>query len=220
MLLASSPCYLAPPRLMLQDGPASSATQSWQLAESLRSELETAVQNERFDRAAELRDEIAVLFADAEVAVLDANAKFYAALRSHDVTAMEAMWPDSELSPASIRHYDGFSVRRGRTSILECWREVRSDAQLSLFDLRCSVLRGGCAAVVTCIERRLGGGSGDSALFATNVFELVVSSDDDASSSSAWRLKLHQATPIESAHSTIPEEVVDYDADDMPGATG
>ena len=181
--------------------------------ERLRAELESAVRTENFAQASALKAEISMLRLETEVAVLDANAAWYSALRDHDATAMEEVWPETPLSTMCCRVYDGFPLLRGRSAVLDTWRKVRSDQQMATFDTRCVVLRGGYSAVVTCVERRLGGGSGDSALSVMNLFELAL---DDAS----WHLALHQATPMQGPASSMPEQVVEYDADDFPGATG
>ena len=191
-------------------------------AESLRVDLAAAVSSESYEHAASLRDELALLLGDAEVAVLVANQAFYSALRSHDLEAMTALWPDSPLAASCTRTFDGFPPLRGRQAVLHTWAQVFSDTQLAVTpdDVRCSVLRGGLSAVVTCVERRLLSG-GDAALTATNVFE------KDASDGQ-WRLVLHQAWPyaeeVQVAHGDEGDypcdEEIHYDDDSYPGATG
>jgi hypothetical protein len=212
MLIAvlSLPCgFLLAPHMQDVGGAAAS---KYMRAETLRVELEEAVTAERFSQAASIRDELAALTKDAEVAVRDANAHFYNALRQHDADAMERIWPDGALADSSTRVFSGFPVMRGRCAILDLWREVRIGVHTT--DTRCKVLRGGLSAVVTCVERELGGGPGDGALAATNVYEKDELRDE-------WRLVLHQAWPMaEEVNSAEEEDVVEYDADDFPGATG
>lgn len=209
-LLSVTCAFLQPPRM--QDAGGAAASKHIR-AETLRVELADAISEERFSQAAILRDELRVLVQDAEVAVRDANANFYRALCQHDADGMERVWPDHPLAASCTRVFSGFPVQRGRRAILDCWRQVRVDVHTT--DTRCVMLRGGLAAVVTCVERELGGGPGDGAVVATNIYEKDEERGDE------WRLVLHQASPMaEVSDGDEDEDAVEYDADDFPGATG
>ena len=196
-------------------------TPSYSRAEELRSDLAEAIALEQYATAAELRDELAEMNADAEIAVLSANEAFYSALRSHDHAAMERLWKVGPLSAACTRVYPGFPPLFGRESILEVWREVHSDAQMALSNAEtsCLILRGGFSAVVTCVERSITGGPGDSTVSAMSIFE-----KDETDGS--WRLILHQARPIDvmrqgnGSPMDLQEPGYEYFDEDVPGATG
>ena len=137
---------------------AAAAIMKYTRVQSLRDELAEAVRTEAFPRAAEIRDELKVLAAHVDVAVLDANNAFYTALRAHDLDAMESVWPAAKTDDrdCSTRTYDGFAPLHGREEILQVWREVYSDRQMVTFDTHLELSSGENTAVVTCVERRLG----------------------------------------------------------------
>lgn len=181
--------------------------------EALRVQLADAISNEQYTTAARLRDELENLLQDERLVVLAANERFYAALRTQDEASLTSLWDDGSLASACTRMYPGFAPLRGRSVILDCWRQVRSDQHVRVdgSNLRCTILRGALSAVVTMTEIRIGAGAGDEALSTTNVFEKAPPHDE-------WKLVLHQAWPIVAAIEEMGG--ADYDADDFPGATG
>lgn len=196
-----------------------------QNAEAMRAALREALAVEHYGVAAELRDDLANLQNDdARVTVLDANEKFFAALRKHDETSLAAVWPEhGPLASECSRAYPGFAPLRGRERILDCWRQTTSDRHTQVGDLHCVVLRGGASAIVTCVEWRLGwllDGSAampadeDDTLATTNLFERAADG--------SWRLVLHTAWPLALGAGSDADDgdEVEYDADDFPGATG
>lgn len=197
-------------------------TETFREAERLQMEIDDAIAVEHFGLAAKLRDELTRLREDERLAVLDANARFYAALRSRDEEVMEALWVDrGALSTESTRAYPGFAQQSGRDAVLKCWRDVTSDRYTQIGELHCQLLRGGMSAIVTCVEWRLDwmlDGSvatptkaDDDMLSTTNIFEKGVDG--------SWCLVCHQAWPFSTVEEASEDEV-DYDASDFPGATG
>jgi ketosteroid isomerase-like protein len=148
--------------------------------------LAAAIGREDYGTAATLRDELATLQLDDEVAVLQANEAFYEAFSARNLEAMEAMWV-SEGDGAVCAH-PGFPPLRGHRAIIDSWQQIFSDSnmQLKAENVRCLLLSGGLSAVVTCVERIEG--AGDNALTATNIFE--------KGTDGRWRMVLHQAGPL------------------------
>ncbi|EMS60655.1 hypothetical protein TRIUR3_07405 [Triticum urartu] len=64
--------------------------------ETLRHDLEPAIEEEDYGRAARLRDELRHLREDGRSSLLAANARFYDAFREGDLAAMHAVWAKGE----------------------------------------------------------------------------------------------------------------------------
>lgn len=155
-----------------------------QKAESLKAALSAAIQREQYTDAAALRDELASLTLDDEVSVLQANTAFYDAFSSGDFDAMEALWSEDVVCA-----HPGFPHLRGHAEVMDSWSQIFDQEALDMIvspdNVRCTLLRGGLSAVVTCAERV--GEDRDNAMTATNIFE----KDADG----RWRMVLHQAGP-------------------------
>ncbi len=124
-----------------------------------------------------------------EDAVLAANAAFYRAFTTRDVSAMEALW--ARETPVACIH-PGWQVLNGREAVMASWRGILAGAPPAI---RCSeeIARvTGSAAFVICTETLEGG-----ELVATNLF---VREDG------AWKMTHHHAGPVAS----------DGDDDDRP----
>ena len=98
--LALSPCAAAfPVRHALlrcsEEEPAGALSR----AQNLESLLSLAVQTERYEEAARLRDELASLGVDTELAVLEANNQFYRSFSDADLQARVA----AQIGRASCR---------------------------------------------------------------------------------------------------------------------
>jgi ketosteroid isomerase-like protein len=116
----------------------------------------------------------------AELDALEANAAFYRAFARHDAQGMAALW--AEAHPVACIH-PGWDVLDGRDAVLASWRRILGSGDAPA--IACSRARArilGDLALVTCHEA-----IGDGRLAATNVF---------VRERGAWRLVLHQATPI------------------------
>jgi ketosteroid isomerase-like protein len=122
--------------------------------------------------------------AEAEAAVLGANATFYRAFSDGDFGAMSKLW--AERAPVSCFH-PAARLLVGRSSVLGSWKQILGGTPR--FELRCDqpvVHVIGDAAIVNCYEA-----SADEPahLAATNVFVL-----EDG----RWRMVHHHAGPISS----------------------
>jgi len=115
-----------------------------------------------------------------ELDVLEANEAFYRAFAQRDVDAMGALW--AEAHPVACIH-PGWDVLDGRDAVLASWRGILASDGAP--EITCSLAEAhvlGDVAFITCQEA-IGGGR----LAATNLF---------VREGGAWRLVLHQATPI------------------------
>lgn len=142
--------------------------------DSLRRELETAIEEEDYARAAALRDELRVLQEDGRAAVLAANARFYAAFKDGDLAAMRRAWARGD--HVYVVHPSAGRIS-GYEMVMQSW-EMVCDAgyefplQVDLQDVEVRV-RGG-VGYVTCLEMvRTKGSSSWGKQLATNVFEEV-----------------------------------------------
>jgi ketosteroid isomerase-like protein len=127
--------------------------------------------------------------ADAEAAVLRANAALYAAFETGDVDLMAAVW-DSDAPQSVVCVHPGWPMLRGRSAVLRSWSAVMANTdyiQFFLTDIQ--VVVQGKAATVTCTENVLTSADvGESAsVMATNVF---VQRPD------GWRLQVHHGSPV------------------------
>jgi ketosteroid isomerase-like protein len=151
----------------------------------LESALAAAVKGQDFSEAAALRDKLARLLMDSELAVLSANAEFYRAFSEGDSAAMKALWLPSE---SVVCVHPGHEPLVGSQAVLDSWREIfetKGSMSISASAVRCH-LHAETVVRVTCIERiQPGEGRG---MAATNLFE--------RHSDGRWLMCLHQAGPI------------------------
>lgn len=111
-------------------------------------------------------------------ALLEANAEFYRAFRTGDMTAMASLWADDE---DILCIHPGHATLCGRSQVLESWFDILAGPP-EVVSARPEVLIRGTIGIVTCIERI------DTAhLAATNIFRM-----DDGS----WRMIHHHGSQI------------------------
>mmetsp|Transcript_13991 Transcript_13991/g.42685 ORF Transcript_13991/g.42685 Transcript_13991/m.42685 type:complete len:200 (-) Transcript_13991:477-1076(-) len=150
----------------------------------LESALQAAVEGEDFLEAAAIRDELARLRMDAELAVLSANAEFYRAFSDGDRKAMKGLWLPSE---AVVCAHPGHEPLIGLQAVLDSWEEIfktKGDLSISAANVRCH-LHSDDVARVTCIESVQ---PGNNRLAAINLFE--------RHKDGRWLMCLHQAGPV------------------------
>ncbi|MXZ63673.1 MAG: nuclear transport factor 2 family protein [Chloroflexi bacterium] len=118
--------------------------------------------------------------ADTDEAVLAANAAFYSAFATRDMTAMDELW--AREAPVACTH-PGWPVLTGRDDVLASWRGILDNPAAPNIQVTETVVhRFGDAALVFCLEVVDGG-----PVAATNVF---VREGD------AWRMVHHHAGPV------------------------
>ncbi|CAL5056169.1 unnamed protein product [Urochloa decumbens] len=142
--------------------------------ESLRHELETAIQEEDYAHAASLRDELRLLQEDGRSAVLAANTRFYTAFKNGDLVAMHQAWAKGD--HVYVVHPSAGRIS-GYEMVMQSW-EMVCDAdyefplQIDLQDVEVHIR--GNVGYVTCLELvRTKGSSSWGKQVATNVFEKV-----------------------------------------------
>ncbi|RLN09836.1 uncharacterized protein C2845_PM11G23480 [Panicum miliaceum] len=142
--------------------------------ESLRRELETAIQEEDYARAAALRDELRVLQEDGRSAVLAANTRFCTAFKNGDLVAMHQAWAKGDhvyvVHPSAGR-ISGYEMVMQSWDMV-CDADYEFPLQIDLQDVEVHVR--GDVGYVTCLELvRTKGSSSWGKQVATNVFEKV-----------------------------------------------
>jgi len=149
---------------------------------SLQAQLAAAVSGEDYATAASLRDQLASLEFDGELGALAANAEFYRAFASQDLTAMQELWLDDGELPRVACAHPGYPPIYGCEEVMDSWKQVFQGAQIKISakQVRCHVL--GAMARITCTEEIESGGQ----TVAVNIFEW---------DGERWRMVLHYAGP-------------------------
>lgn len=130
--------------------------------------------------------------------VAAANAEFYAAIESGDVSRIEALWDDAD-DVACV--HPGWPPVRGRSRVLRSWAVIMANtAYIEFFPTGVDVAVTGDVAVVACEHSLLAGSTeaegeagelGETArVVATNVFRRRPQ---------GWRLWAHHASPVMTA---------------------
>jgi ketosteroid isomerase-like protein len=127
--------------------------------------------------------------------VTAANAEFYAAIESGDVSRIDALWDDSD-DVACV--HPGWPPVRGRSRVLRSWAVIMANtAYIQFFPTGVDVAVTGDVAVVACEHSLLAGSTdaegelGETArVVATNVYRRRPQ---------GWRLWAHHASPVMTA---------------------
>ncbi|KAK4765899.1 hypothetical protein SAY87_007541 [Trapa incisa] len=153
----------------------------------LEQELESAIAEENYAKAAKIRDDIKNLNEDIQASVLAANARFYNSFRNGDITAMQTVW--SRGDNVSCVHPGSLGIC-GYESVIESWNLVWANyefpLEIELRDLRVHVR--GDFGYVTCVELVKTKGSSWGGQFVTNVFEKV---------DGQWFICIHHASSFD-----------------------
>ncbi|VAI50466.1 unnamed protein product [Triticum turgidum subsp. durum] len=131
--------------------------------ETLRHDLEMAIEEEDYGRAARLRDELRHLREDGRSSLLAANTRFYDAFRDGDLAAMHAVWAKGE--HVYVVHPSAGRIS-GYETVMRSWEMVcDADHEFPLrFDLQdVEVHVKGDIGYVTCLEMVKTRGSGSCA---------------------------------------------------------
>uniref|UniRef100_A0A0D9YF26 SnoaL-like domain-containing protein n=1 Tax=Oryza glumipatula TaxID=40148 RepID=A0A0D9YF26_9ORYZ len=155
--------------------------------ETLQRNLQTAIQEEDYSRAAKIRDDLRILHEDTKASLLAANTRFYNAFKNGDLAAMYSLWAKGDhvyvIHPAAGR-ISGYDV------VMQSWEMVcGADYEFPLnIDLKnVEVHVHGDLGYVTCLEVVKTKGRTWGKQVATNVFEKV---------DGTWRMaRLSQKAP-------------------------
>ncbi|KAM7265870.1 hypothetical protein ACFE04_003553 [Oxalis oulophora] len=190
-LFKQSPCLLSLRTCQVKsedsEGTLSAADSIVLDEQSLKRDLEIAIEEEDYAQAAKIRDSLRGLYDDSNASVLAANARFYDAFRKGDLAAMQNLWAKGD--HACCVH-PGASGISGYDHVMESWELVWVDydfpLQIELKDVQIHVR--GNMGYVTCVEFVKTGGSSWGAQFVTNVFERI---------DSQWFICIHHASPVD-----------------------
>lgn len=123
-------------------------------------------------------------------ALLEANAEFYRAFRTGDMTAMTALWADDD---DILCTHPGHATLQGRAEVLESWFDILAGPPDVATTQTAAQLRG-AMGIVTCVEK-----IGTAHLSATNLFRM---------DQGAWKMIHHHGSqifaPMEDQEDTAP----------------
>ncbi|KAM0026470.1 putative NTF2-like domain superfamily, SnoaL-like domain-containing protein [Helianthus debilis subsp. tardiflorus] len=155
--------------------------------QTLKRELQIAIQEENYAQAAKLRDNLKHLNEDSKAAVLAANTRFYNSFRNGDLVTMQALWSNSD--NVCVVH-PGVSGISGYELVMGSWEYVWADYEFPLSievkDVQVQVR--GDVGYVTCVERVRTTGKNWGSQFATNVFEKI---------DGQWFMCIHHASHVD-----------------------
>ncbi|XP_022866451.1 F-box protein SKIP8-like, partial [Olea europaea var. sylvestris] len=155
--------------------------------QTLERELQIAIEEENYAKAAKIRDSLKLLQEDSKASVLAANARFYNSFRNGDLASMQALW--SKGDHVCVVH-PGVSGISSHDLVMGSWEFVWADydfpLQIEIKDLQVHVR--GDIGYVTCIEMVKTKGSSWGRQFATNVFERI---------DGQWFMSVHHASYVD-----------------------
>ena len=156
--------------------------------DTLKQDLETAIEEENYVEAARIRDRLKELQEDNKASVLSANTRFYQAFRNGDLAAMESLWSKTG-KPCCV--HPGAKGITGYDDVMESWEVVWMNYEFPLLielkDVEVHVR--GDVGYVTCMEFvKTKGSSSWGAQFVSNVFEKI---------GEEWFICIHHASPVD-----------------------
>ncbi|XP_019430750.1 PREDICTED: F-box protein SKIP8 [Lupinus angustifolius] len=155
--------------------------------QTLEEELQHAITDENYAKAAEIRDTLKTLQKDSKTTVFGVNSRFYDSFRNGDLAAMQAMWAKRDEVCCVHPGLKGIS---GYEDVIESWNIVWANyefpLEIKLEDIK--VHARGDMGYVTCMEfvKTKGGRWGGQ--FVTNVFEKI---------NGQWFICIHHASPVD-----------------------
>lgn len=156
--------------------------------QKLERDLQTAIEEENYARAAKIRDYLRVLHKDSKASVLAANDRFYTAFRNGDLAAMHTIWAKGEnifcVHPGA-GGISGYDLVMGSWELV-CGAEHEFPLQIDLKNVEVHIR--GNVGYVTCMEVVKTKGNSWGKQVATNVFERI---------DGQWFLCIHHASRID-----------------------
>lgn len=154
--------------------------------QALEEELQNAIAEENYTKAAEIRDTLKNLQKDSKTTVFGANSRFYESFRTGDLAAMQGLWAKRDEVCCVHPGLKGIS---GYDDVIESWNYVWANYEFPL-DIKLEDIKvhaRGDMGYVTCMEfvktRGRWGGQ-----FVTNVFERI---------DGQWFICNHHASPVD-----------------------
>lgn len=155
--------------------------------QTLKQDLQIAIQEENYARAAELRDTLRVLQEDGKAAVLSANTRFYNSFRKGDLASMQALWAKGEnvcVVHPGVGSISGYDLIMGSWELV--WADYEFPLEIEVKDVQVHVR--GDFGYVTCSEMVTTKGSSWGRQIATNVFEKI---------DGQWFICVHHASHVD-----------------------
>ncbi|XP_078157760.1 uncharacterized protein LOC144553461 [Carex rostrata] len=156
--------------------------------QSLQQDLDAAIREEDYSRAAKIRDQLRLLQEDSQACVLAANARFYNAFKNGDLTAMHSIWAKGDhvyvVHPSAGR-IDGYEMVMGSWEFV-CGADYEFPLLIDLKNVEVHVR--GNLGYVTCMEVVKTKGTSWGRQVATNVFEKV---------DGQWYICIHHASHMD-----------------------
>ncbi len=138
--------------------------------------------------------------ATAEAEVRDVNQKFYQALESLDLEAMEGVWLHHDLVRCV---HPGWPMLAGWESVRESWEEIFRNTESMLVSTRDVALHiEGGVGWVTCTERVTSKRADRSETALVQATNLFLRRDGE------WKMVLHHASPLALPGYMSPSETV------------
>lgn len=153
--------------------------------QQLMSELDRAIDNEEYELAATLRDEIQTKRQDNRIAIEEANERFYEAFRNGNYAAMSQIWGTGQhvqcIHPAA-------ECIAGREDVMTSWKLILSSGRMNinLEDVR--IYATDTEGYVTLVEV-VDAEDSQGRIIATNIFERQKGS---------WKIVHHHGGPVPS----------------------
>lgn len=155
--------------------------------QTLERDLDIAIAEENYAKAAQIRDSLKLLRQDSTTSVLAANAQFYESFRIGDLAAMQALWANRKevccVHPGARGIYGYEDVM---TSWEYVWANYEFPLEIELKDVNVRVI--GDVGYVSCVELVKTKGSSWGGQFATNVFERI---------DGKWFICIHHASVLD-----------------------
>ncbi|KAG6502327.1 uncharacterized protein LOC121998716 [Zingiber officinale] len=176
-------------RVVSRDGEGNQSTEEIIVDEqTLQRDLESAIEDEDYARAATIRDRLRLLHEDSKAAVFAANARFYRAFRNGDLASMRSIWSKGDhvyvIHPGAGR-ISGHDMVMGSWEIV-CNADYDFPLQIDLKNVEVHVR--GDVGYVTCMEVVKTKGSSWGKQVATNMFERI---------DGQWFICIHHASHID-----------------------
>lgn len=155
--------------------------------QTLERELEIAIEEENYSKAAKIRDSLRLLQEDSKASVLATNARFYNAFRIGDLAAMQALWSKGEnvcVVHPGVSGISGYDLVMGSWEFV--WADYEFPLKIEIKDVQVHVR--GDVGYVTCIEMVKTKGSSWGRQFATNIFEKI---------DGHWHICVHHASYVD-----------------------
>ncbi|XWS59895.1 hypothetical protein CRYUN_Cryun08bG0161200 [Craigia yunnanensis] len=155
--------------------------------QTLQRDIQIAIEEENYAKAAKIRDDLRVLHEDSKASLLSGNSRFYDAFRRGDLATMQNLWAKGDdvccVHPSAngISSYD-FVMENWEI----VWMNYEFPLEIELKNVRVHVK--GDSGYVTCMEFVKTKGNSWGGQFVTNVFERI---------NGQWFICVHHASPAD-----------------------